>query len=103
MTKKLTFAQKLLDGLAKEDFGVIERNAQYLLDLSNKAEWKTNKSPAYESHSLAFRRSCETMIECSKRRNLDGATLAYMEMTMSCVKCHKYTRETRVTRLDSFK
>ncbi len=31
----------------------------------------------------------------AKDKNLDGVTLAYMDLTMSCVRCHQYVRDTR--------
>ena len=40
------------------------------------------------------------MAKNAKAKNLDGAALDYMDLTMTCVKCHKYVRETRMTRLD---
>ena len=30
---------------------------------------------------------------------MDGTTLAFFEMTMSCVRCHQYVREIRDARL----
>jgi hypothetical protein len=39
--------------------------------------------------------------EKAKQKNLDGATLASVRMTIHCVKCHEYTRENRITYLDS--
>ena len=36
----------------------------------------------------------------ARDRNLDGAALAYVDLTLACVKCHKYVREVRMTRLD---
>lgn len=39
-----------------------------------------------------FQRTVDTLAEHAKDKNLDGATLAYIDMSMSCMKCHKYTR-----------
>ena len=33
------------------------------------------------------------------RENLDACALSYVDMTLTCVKCHKYVRETRDTAL----
>jgi hypothetical protein len=40
------------------------------------------------------------MVKMAKDKNLDGAALAYVQLTMSCVNCHKYVREIRMTRID---
>jgi hypothetical protein len=42
----------------------------------------------------------DDLIEKAREKNLDGAALSYVEMTLSCVKCHKHVREVRTTRLD---
>ena len=49
---------------------------------------------------LVFRRSAETMARRARERNLDGATLAYLDLTMTCVKCHQTTRDRTDVRLD---
>jgi hypothetical protein len=46
------------------------------------------------------RSSAESVAQAAKNKNIEGATLAYMDMTMVCVRCHKHVREIRVTRAD---
>ena len=46
-----------------------------------------------------FRRALETLTQKAKAKNLDGATLAYVDMTVTCVRCHQYCRDVRDTRL----
>jgi hypothetical protein len=48
--------------------------------------------------SNEFRRAVENLQEKAAQKNLDGAALGYVELTFSCVKCHKYVREARMTR-----
>lgn len=64
------------------------------------AEFKVFKTPQYELYSNEFRRSAQTMVEKAKDKNIDGATLAYVNMTLTCVKCHQHVREVRTARLD---
>jgi hypothetical protein len=99
MHRKLTYAQRVLEGVAINDFDKITRNAEELVQVSKDVEWQVVKTPRYEVHSNEFRRAVETMIEKSRDKNLDGAALAYVEMTLTCVKCHKYVREVKMTRL----
>jgi hypothetical protein len=99
MQKKLTLAQKLLSGIALNDLDPVQDNARDLLTLSKLAEFRVLKTPAYELHSNEFRRSLEEMIKGAKDRSIDSATLAYVDMTLACVRCHKHVREVRVTRL----
>jgi len=100
MRKKLENSQKVLEGIAVNDFKLIAKHADELIDLSKQVEWRVLKTPQYEIHSNQFRRSAETLIKDAKDKNLDAAALTYMEMTLTCVRCHKYVREERMTRLD---
>ena len=37
------------------------------------------------------------MTEAARKKNLDGAVLAYVDLTMKCINCHKYVRGVRVS------
>jgi hypothetical protein len=100
MRKKLEHSQKLLEGIAVNDFKLIGKHAEELIDVSKQLEWKVLKTPQYEIHSNDFRRSAETLMKDAKEKNIDAAALTYVEITLTCVRCHKYVREERMTRLD---
>lgn len=99
MAEKLANAQLIMQGLALGDFDLIKKSAVTLMSLSKKAEWTVYKTERYEVFSNEFRRSLETIQDKCKDKNLDGTTLAFMEMTLTCVKCHKYCRDERQTSL----
>lgn len=99
MQKKLTHSQKVLAGIALNDFDEIAKNAEELMSVSKKTEWKVLKTPTYEMFSNQFRRAAESLGQDAKKKNLDGAALAYVELTLTCVKCHKHVREVREARL----
>jgi cytochrome c556 len=101
MKKKLEHAQKLLEGLAVRDFDLIERNADNLVLLSKKAEFLVLKTPDYTMYSEDFRRNAERAARMAREKNLDGAALAYVQMTMNCVNCHKHVREVRMAQRDA--
>jgi len=100
MKRKLENSQKVLEGLALNDFDKIAHHAEELLTISKEAEWKVIKTPQYEIHSNDFRRTADGLIKDAKDKNLDGAALNYVELTLTCIKCHKHVRETRRTSLD---
>jgi hypothetical protein len=100
MKKKLTHAQKVLEGLAKNDPDNIVLHAEELIEISKRAQWKVLETPLYVMYSSEFRNAAEDVVKAGKRKNIDGATLAYVEMTMTCVKCHKHVRERRMARAD---
>lgn len=97
MQKKLENAQKVLEGIALNDCEKIAKHAEELIIISKTAEWKVHLTPQYEMHSNEFRRTAQSIVQEAKAKNLDGATLAYLDLTMNCVKCHKYVREVRMT------
>ncbi len=95
MQRKLVHAQKVLEAIALEDFGQIEHHAQQLSLLSQAATWNVINTPEYLMHSREFRRAAERMRDAAKQKNLDAATLAYVQMTMKCVECHKHVRKVK--------
>ena len=98
MQAKLKSAQKVLEGVAVGDFALIERNAEELAIISKKAEWQILKTPDYVRFSEEFRRHADALGDQAKKRNLDAAALAYVQITMDCVNCHKHVREVRIAR-----
>jgi uncharacterized protein (TIGR01244 family) len=51
-------------------------------------------------YSEDFRRNAERAASGARAKNIDGVALAYVQMTMNCVNCHKHVREVRMTRRD---
>jgi cytochrome c556 len=100
MQQKLHSSQAMLEGLAMADFEKISQNADQLLAISNTEEWFVLKTAAYKLHSNEFRRAAEKVARKSKEKNIDGVALGYMELTLSCVRCHQYVREVRDVRHD---
>ena len=95
MKKKLTAAQKLLGGLALNEFDVIKENAETLNELSQQAAFKAIQTPRYQAYSDEFQRITRKMAQQAKEKNIDGVALAYVEMTLTCVKCHQHVRESK--------
>jgi cytochrome c556 len=98
MRQKLEFSKNVLDGLAREDFPQIAENAKKLKALSLAAEWEVPTIPDVEQYlpmTTDFQRNADDLMHKAKDKNLDGVTLAYVQMTVSCVKCHKYIRDSK--------
>jgi hypothetical protein len=95
MRQKLIYSQRVLEGLTVENFELIARNARALRALSAAAEWEVPTIPnatEYVAFTGEFQRHCEDLSQKSRDKNIDGATLAYLRLTMCCVNCHKYVR-----------
>ena len=93
MQRKLTHAQKLLEGLAVADFAKLAAAADELSLCAKEASWRAANSPKFETHSNNFVRNLEALKKAAKAKNVDAAALAYVDMTLTCVKCHQQVRE----------
>jgi hypothetical protein len=95
MKQKLTYSQGVLEGIALENFALIGTNAHRLGRLSHATGWFSRQTPEYELFTNEYRRHADTLVKAARDGNLDGATVAYFQLTLSCVNCHKYIRGAR--------
>ena len=95
MQVKLEDSKKVLEGLTTENFDLIVKNSQEMSLLSEDALWQVLQTPEFVQRSADFRRITDRLTEVARKKNLDGAALAYVELTMSCIECHKYVRDQR--------
>jgi hypothetical protein len=96
MRTKLEYSKKALEGLTLEDFDTIAKSARALRLLSQAAEWEVPTIPNatdYVALTREFQLLTDEMAKKAREKNIDGATLAYLRLTMNCVSCHKYVRE----------
>jgi hypothetical protein len=95
MQKKLKSAHQVLDGVAMGNYKAIANGGEELIKLAKSETWQLIRSPQYERHSGDFVRATEKLVKKAKEKNMDGAALAYVEMTLTCVRCHQFVREHR--------
>jgi len=95
MKRKLDHSQKILEGLAREDFDLIAKHSQAISLLCDDELWSVLQTPEYLERSREFRRNIYEITEAARKKNLDEAAFAYVESSMKCVSCHKYVRRTR--------
>lgn len=97
MQQKLLHAQKLLEGVSMANFTLLEKHADEIILLSKRNEWRVLQTPEYIRYSEELRRNAENIVRHAQKKNIDGAALAYLQMTLNCVECHKHIREVRIT------
>jgi len=97
MKVKLEYAHYLLNGVTTENFPLIATNADKLSQLTQLSTWSGRRTPEYEALSAEFRKHADELGRAAKERNLDAASLAYVQLTLSCINCHKYMRGGRKT------
>jgi len=97
MRRKLEATQKVMEGLAVEDYDLIAQGARQLRGISAAADFAVVKEALYTQHADEFRRIVDRMERNAKEKRLDGAALAYMDLTMSCIECHRFVRSILIT------
>lgn len=97
MKRKLELSQRVLEGLALGDFERIAAAARTLDKLNTIENFVRGRNEAYRTQLEIFRAANLSLIRHADRQNLEGATLAFHQMTLSCVQCHKQLREGKAT------
>jgi hypothetical protein len=95
MQRKRRLSHDILDAIVLQDFNRIAKDARALVSLSQAAEWRVRRTPRYAQYTTEFQNAAERMIEKARNKRLDGVTLSFTDMTLRCVRCHEYIRETR--------
>lgn len=93
MRLKLDHSQKILEGVALKDFALIKQNAQKLGALSLDENWQVLQTVEYRDYSKDFQHITDSLSKAANEKNLDGAALGYVQLTLNCVNCHKHVRD----------
>jgi hypothetical protein len=93
MQKKLEYSRNILAGLATEDFDQIAQNAESMQTMSRFESFIRGKMPGYRTQLQVFQSANEQLIKQAQKDNVEGAALAFTQLTISCVNCHKQLRE----------
>ena len=93
MERKLELSQAVFAALAAGDFEKLERNASQMQVLSKIEGFVRRRSPEYTAHLNSFELSNREIIKHAKEQKLEGAALAFQQLTISCVSCHKLLRD----------
>lgn len=92
MRKKLEYSGRILEGLSKEDYEGIGKAARSMRALTHMERWVRAGMPEYRTQLRNFERANDQLIRHADAEQLDGAALAYVQLTLSCVDCHKVIR-----------
>ncbi len=92
MRRKLDASQKILAGLALEDFELIQEGAARLEDMSAAEKWRVTNDPFFREHSNDFLKITKRLSKNAKDGKLEASALTWLEATMQCIECHKWTR-----------
>ena len=92
MKQKLVASQNILAGLTKGDYEAIEKNAQSMLVVGYLEKWVRAEYSGIPQMMKDFEYANKALTLAAREKNLDGATIGYVQLTISCVQCHKLVR-----------
>jgi len=95
MRDKLANATKALEGLSMEDYGKIAEAGDFMYMISRAASWHVIPTERYAQISKNFQEQALDLKRHAEKKNLDAASLDYTRITLTCVQCHTYMRESR--------
>ncbi|MBX9789098.1 MAG: hypothetical protein K2Y37_09305 [Pirellulales bacterium] len=94
MKKKLEHSQSALRALALEDFDALRASANAMRRLSDIEGFaRRTDAKEYRAQLQIFEFANDELIRHAKEKNVDGAALAFTQLTLSCVNCHKHLRD----------
>ena len=98
MREKLDRAESLLEAVVTSDWAGLEADAVALDAITRDAEWTVLSSLEYAERSDAFRNAVRDLIAAARSRDLEAAPQAYVDVTLSCVACHREVALARLAR-----
>lgn len=93
MEQKLRLSQEILTGLANGDFDQIGKSAEVMRGLNRVEAFVRREPQGYRDYLRQFKLANEELVRSAADENLAAATLAFNQLTISCVNCHRHLRE----------
>lgn len=93
MRKKLDYSQNILAGITSGDFELVRQNANAMRGLGRIEIFVRARTPGYKSQMQVFQEANDELLRQAQKENADGAALAFTQLTISCINCHKQIRE----------
>lgn len=95
MKQKLQLSQNILAGLTQGDFDKISTNAKAMNYATYLEKWLRADKEEYKKQVLFFDIANKELIRMADKKNLEGATLVFNQLTISCMKCHEIMRDAK--------
>ena len=93
MKQKLAAAHGLLDGIIREDYESVKKNADLLKSMSKASTWHKSDSDVFLSYARSFQNAADFLVVNAQNKNREGITLGYVRVTLECVQCHNQVRD----------
>ena len=96
MQAKLDSSKDVLEGLVTEDFSLIQKGTKKMIAMSNATDWQVVEGPIFAQQSAEFRNAAKQLLKNAQNKNIDGASLSYLHLTMTCIACHNQIKKSVV-------
>lgn len=93
MARKLEYSKALIESLTKADYEKLAQDAEQMQLIGKLEGFVRRKNEHYRQQLRTFEFANQELIRQSKRKSSEGATLAFNQLTSSCVACHVLLRE----------
>jgi hypothetical protein len=94
MRQKLQASNLILEGLCTEDLKMVTDGAATLMKMSQQEKWRVSNDMLYRRYSREFVNAVEELDQEAKDNDMDGTSMAWVNVTMKCLKCHEWVRNT---------
>lgn len=101
MRQKMQASNLILEGLCIDDLKAVAAGTETLLKMPNEAKWRVSNDMMYRRYSNEFVQAVEELQKEAEENDIDGASLAWVNVTMKCMKCHKWVRNTVLAESDN--
>ena len=93
MDVKVEESQKVFAALARADFKGIIASTEKLKSVSKLEGFVRRSAPGYRTHLRSFEFAVDEIQRQAKRENIEGVTMGFNQLTLSCVNCHRQLRQ----------
>jgi hypothetical protein len=100
MTRKLAAAQRALEGVSRDDHALIQKATSEMIELSRQAAWEQMASYRFVQDTTDFVAAAEFLSRMADAKDVEGTSLGFMRLTMTCTNCHNHVRTASVARLE---
>jgi hypothetical protein len=90
MKAKAGYAHRLLDAVVLGELDTVRDQAFRLKAVAETGDWNVMKTPEYVRESEAFVRAADRLQQSAASENVEAVALSYVEVTLSCVRCHQH-------------
>lgn len=96
MRQKLDYSQRIIEGIALENYDLITINAMRMWSMARKNAFKVTKNVLYREKVRTFQTDVTGLLEASRSKNTTNVLKAYTKVTADCVDCHQSFRHEQV-------